>query len=148
MYKYLLIASFTFLLLGFGFGQDTQSTSSQTKLVIHPIAKQKIEQWGLNDTQNARLFTTPKFINFYNYYFTASFQIKDGQIFNVSDMALINIEVYEELRHETNSVEVYDELTGTILILDSHQKMMQKQIEYGIIDPSITEESKVCTNCD
>lgn len=143
---------FVFLVTFLGFfnanSQVAHVAGASENIELHEFAREKILQWGLNNQQNHRLFTTPRFVRFYNYYFTESFSIKDGQEFSPEMLLIIDVQLYDEQRHETLDVELFDSASGLYIILDSMEKMNQKQIEFGLIDPNQTPESRICNNCD
>lgn len=130
------------------YAQNNENANEADKLILNDVAREKIIQWGLNNDQNNRLFTTPKFIKYYNYYFTQSYKLKEGQEYNLSKIKAIDIQVYEEQRHATMDVEVFDSLSGLYIVLDSNEKIEQKLIEFGIVNPNKSLDSRICNNCD
>ena len=54
-----------------------------------------------------------------DYVFSKSFNIKEGQNYNLEDYLRIDIRKYNHLRATDDHIEVYDEDSGLTLILDS-----------------------------
>jgi len=61
----------------------------------------------------------PEKLSFLDYYYSASFQLKEGQVYSNDQILLIDVTIYNEVRKKSERVEVLDQASGLYLILDS-----------------------------
>lgn len=68
----------------------------------------------------------PEKLKFLDYYYSASFKLKEGQNYTNEQVLLIDVIVYQDIRKATETVDVLDEASGLILILDSIETAAQQ----------------------
>lgn len=61
----------------------------------------------------------PEKLLFLDYFYSASFQIKEGQNYSNNQILLIDVSIYTQLRSQTEKIEVLDEESGLYILLDS-----------------------------
>lgn len=124
MYKYLLIVSFTFLLLGFGFGQDTNvSNSGQLiKYEADDLTLARISEI-YNEVDLLEILKDGLKLEFLNYMYSKSFVIVEGQTYTEEQRLKIDVSKHADLYQENTRLIILDDASQINIELKSRDEI-------------------------
>ncbi len=129
--KYLFLLSFSFILMGQNHltGQDQQNiqhanSANELNFSYHTMYMLS-KFYSEADIQEMKELS-PNKLNFLDYYYSASFQIKEGQNYSNDQVVLIDITTHNQSRSQTERVEILDEASGLYILLDSIETVSQQ----------------------